>query len=107
MLELDAEIDARWQVKGVTATAWNATDQELVSADASEPSVTDSGNLSASELSDVIGGDPHLLRHGGKLSEPSCRRGPTGGCSRTGSPRSAAGCASRGSAASPPATSSR
>ena len=70
VLELDAEIDARWQVKGVTATAWNATDQELVSADASEPSVTDSGNLSASELSDVIGGDPHLLRHGGKLSEP-------------------------------------
>ena len=32
--------------------------------------MTDSGNLSPSELSDVIGGDPHLLRHGGKLSEP-------------------------------------
>ena len=29
VLELDAEIDARWQVPGVTATAWNATDQEL------------------------------------------------------------------------------
>jgi len=70
VLELDAEIDARWQVTGVTAKAWNATDQELVSADASEPSVTDSGNLSSSELSDVIGGDPHLLRHGGKLGEP-------------------------------------
>ena len=27
VLELDAEIDARWQVKGVTAKAWNATDQ--------------------------------------------------------------------------------
>jgi Rhs element Vgr protein len=70
VLELDAEIDARWQVKGVTAKAWNATDQELVSADASEPSVTDSGDLSPSDLSDVIGGDPHLLRHGGKLGEP-------------------------------------
>lgn len=70
VLELDAEIDARWQPKGVKATAWNATDQELVEAEASEPSVTDSGNLTASELSDVIGGDPHLLRHGGKLSEP-------------------------------------
>ena len=45
VLKLDAESDARWQVKGVTAKAWNATDQELVSADASEPSVTDSGNL--------------------------------------------------------------
>ena len=45
LLELDAEIDARWQVKGVQATAWNATDQALVTADASEPSVTESGNL--------------------------------------------------------------
>ena len=70
VLELDAEIDARWQVKGVKAKAWNATDQELVEADAAEPSVTASGNLSASDLADVIGGDPHLLRHGGKLGEP-------------------------------------
>ena len=70
VLELDAEIDARWQAKGFTATTWNATDQELVSADAAEPSVPESGNLPASELSDVIGGDPHLLRHGGQLSEP-------------------------------------
>jgi Rhs element Vgr protein len=70
VLELDAEIDARWQAKGVTAKAWNASDQELVSTDASEPSVPDSGNLSTSDLADVIGGDPHVLRHGGKLSEP-------------------------------------
>ncbi|HSK33147.1 MAG TPA: type VI secretion system tip protein VgrG [Propionicimonas sp.] len=70
VLELDAEIDARWQVPGVKATAWNATDQELVEAEAAEPSVTASGNLSASDLSDVFGGEAHLLRHGGKLSEP-------------------------------------
>jgi Rhs element Vgr protein len=70
VLELDAEIDARWQVPGVTATAWNATDQALIEADAAEPPVTASGNLTASTLSDVIGGDPHLLRHAGKLSEP-------------------------------------
>jgi Rhs element Vgr protein len=73
LLELDAEIDARWQVKGVKATAWNATDQALVTADASEPSVTESGNLSASQLSDVIGGDPHQLRHGGRVEEPELR----------------------------------
>ena len=73
LLELDAEIDARWQVKGVKATAWNATDQALVTADASEPSVTESGNLTASQLSDVIGGEPHQLRHGGRLGEPELR----------------------------------
>jgi Rhs element Vgr protein len=70
LLELDAEIDARWQVKGVKATAWSATDQALVTAEASEPTVTESGNLTSSELSDVVGGDPHLLRHGGRLGEP-------------------------------------
>jgi Rhs element Vgr protein len=70
VIELDAEIDARWQAKGVTATAWNPTDQELLRADASEPAVTESGNLSSSDLSDVIGGDPHLLRHGGAMGEP-------------------------------------
>jgi Rhs element Vgr protein len=78
VLELDAEIDARWQVKGVSAVAWNATDQEIVTADASEPSVTASGNLSSSELSDVIGGGPHLLRHGGKLGEPELQAGADG-----------------------------
>lgn len=70
VLELDAEIDARWQSPGVTATTWSATDQALVSAEAAEPSVTDSGDLSASDLSDVIGGDARVLRHGGWLSEP-------------------------------------
>lgn len=70
VLELDAEIDARWQVPGVTATAWDAADQALLTADAAEPQVTDSGDLSASSLADVLGGDPHVLRHGGRLGEP-------------------------------------
>jgi len=73
LLELDAEIDARWQVNGVVATAWNAADQTLLTAEASEPRVTESGNLSSSELSEVFGGDPHLLRHGGKLGEPELK----------------------------------
>lgn len=70
ILELDAEIDARWQVPGVTATAWDAADQALVTTDAAEPDVTESGDLTASALSDVLGGDPHVLRHGGRLTEP-------------------------------------
>lgn len=70
VLELDAEIDARWQVPGVTATSWSAADQAPVSTDAAEPAVTPSGDLSTSELSAVIGGEAHVLRHGGELSEP-------------------------------------
>jgi Rhs element Vgr protein len=70
LLELDAEIDARWQSKGITAHSWNATDQELVNKEANEPTTTNNGNLTTNQLADVIGGEAHSIRHGGKLSEP-------------------------------------
>ena len=109
VLELDAEIDARWQVKGVKASGLERhRPGARRRADATEPSVTDSGNLSPSDLADVIGGDPHVLRHGGKLGEPrAAGLGRRAAPAKTGSPRSAVGCASRGSPASPRATSSR
>ena len=70
LLELDAEIDARWQSKGIKASSWNATDQELIEAEAHEPSTTNNGNLSPTDLAEVIGGDTREIRHGGKLSQP-------------------------------------
>lgn len=70
LLELDVEIDARRQSKGIKASSWNAADQEIINADAKEPATTNNGNLSPSNLSDVIGGDTHEIRHGGKLSQP-------------------------------------
>jgi Rhs element Vgr protein len=69
-LELDAEIDARLQSKGITAQSWNAGDQTLLTTDAKEPANIENGNLSPGLLADVIGGDSHTVRHGGKLSEP-------------------------------------
>lgn len=73
VLELDAEIDARLQSKGVKAKAWNATDQEVIETEAAEPSTTENGNLDPDTLADVVGGDAHELRHGGKVSEPELR----------------------------------
>ena len=70
LLELDAEIDARLQNKGIKASSWNGTDQEVVEAEAAEPVTTNNGNLTPSALADVIGGDPLQIRHTGKLSEP-------------------------------------
>jgi len=69
LLELDAEIDARWQAKGIKASSWNATDQAVIVADASEPSTTGSGNLTYDELAAVMGGEAHEIRHGGKLDQ--------------------------------------
>lgn len=70
VLELDAEIDARWQSKGINAKSWSAADQAVVEADAKEPSMPKNGNLSTNDLAQVLGGDAHVIRHGGKLGEP-------------------------------------
>lgn len=70
ILELDAEIDARWQSKGIKASSWNSTDQELIEAEAVEPSTTKNGNLSPADLAAALGGSTHEIRHGGKLTQP-------------------------------------
>jgi Rhs element Vgr protein len=70
LLELDAEIDARRQSKGIKAGSWNPADQEVTEVDAKEPATTNNGNLSPSDLAAVVGGDPHQIRHAGKLSQP-------------------------------------
>jgi Rhs element Vgr protein len=69
ILELDAEIDARWQSKGVKASAWNPAGQERLETDAQEPPTANNGNLSPAELANVSGGDVQELRHGGKLEQ--------------------------------------
>ncbi|MEF8708594.1 MAG: type VI secretion system tip protein VgrG [Candidatus Accumulibacter propinquus] len=69
VLELDAEIDARWQSTGIKASSWSASEQAIVSAEAQEPTATRSGNLSAGDLAGVLAGEPYELRHGGRLDE--------------------------------------
>ncbi len=70
LLELDAEIDARQQSKGIKAGSWDAGEQDILVVAADEPTTTEIGNLSPADLADVIGGEPHEVRHGGRLSEP-------------------------------------
>ena len=70
IMELDAEIDARIQSPGIKAMSWSAADQEVTEAEASDASGSGSGNLSSSDLADVLGGDTRDLRHSGHLTEP-------------------------------------
>jgi Rhs element Vgr protein len=70
VLELDAEIDARYQSKGIKAFSWNATDQELLEAEAKEPAISQHGNLSPEDLAGVIHETADEIRHEGKLSQP-------------------------------------
>ena len=68
---LDAEIDARLQFKSVKGTAWNYTEQELISdTEAEEPPVPEAGNLSPDVLADVIGESEFRLYNSAKIEEP-------------------------------------
>ncbi len=68
---LDAEIDARLQHKSVKGTAWNYTEQELISdTEADEPPIPEAGNLSPDVLADVIGESEFRLYNGAKIKEP-------------------------------------
>jgi Rhs element Vgr protein len=67
ILAFEAEIDARYQYKAVNAKAWNYADQDLNQATGAEPSVSRIGNLSNSQLSDVLGLASLELRHGGRI----------------------------------------
>ncbi len=69
MLSFDGEIDAREQYSAIKAYSWNPADQEVVEIEAADPGVTLNGNLSASDLANVIGLEAFELRHGGNISD--------------------------------------
>ncbi|MFT5891006.1 MAG: Rhs element Vgr protein [Dokdonia sp.] len=69
MLDFDAEIDARHQVKKVSSYGWNHADQELLEIDGADPSVSLNGNISASDLNAIIGLETMELRHGGAVTD--------------------------------------
>ena len=69
ILELDAEIDARHQLKAVKTKAWNSDDQAVAEAEAANPSVSLNGNITADSLADVIGLNEYVVKHGGAIED--------------------------------------
>ncbi|MBI1227579.1 MAG: type VI secretion system tip protein VgrG [Bacteroidetes bacterium] len=70
ILEFDVEMDARNQFKAVKANAWDPTNQEIVESEASEPTVSNNGNISASTLADSMEVESFTLSHTGRLESP-------------------------------------
>jgi len=69
ILELDAEIDSRHQLNNITSRSWNFSNQQVLGSEASNPAVSLNGNLSSSDLANVLGVDNFLLNHGGRVEE--------------------------------------
>ncbi|MDE2427985.1 MAG: type VI secretion system tip protein VgrG [Burkholderiales bacterium] len=53
--ELNAEIDARYQLPSVKCSSWDFATQTVVSGSSSEPSVNPQGNFNGKTLSEVLG----------------------------------------------------
>jgi Rhs element Vgr protein len=69
VFEFEAGMDARDQYTAVKSSAWDMANQEVVEGDADEPSLTEQGNFSATDLADVIGLDEFKLQHTGKVPD--------------------------------------
>ena len=75
VLDMDAEIDARYQFPKVTATAWNSTEQEMITrVEAAEPTVPAAGDLSPDQLSKASSPDAVNMIHSGKIDQPELQQ---------------------------------
>lgn len=74
LLSFDSEIDARNQFANITSYGWNPSDQELVETEATDPGFNLNGNLSVSQLSEVIAHENLELRHGGNLNSTALQQ---------------------------------
>jgi Rhs element Vgr protein len=69
ILELEAEMDARHQFAGVSATAWDYATQKAIETSGKEPGVNKQGNLTGKKLATVAGPKILDLRHGGPIEK--------------------------------------
>jgi len=69
IVDLDAEMDARWQQNGVNATSWDAANQEALDMESVDPSINLNGNISPTDLAEVGSPETWTLPHGGQVKD--------------------------------------
>ena len=65
VLEFEAEMDARTQLKAVEAIAWNYASQDFFKADVSSSSLSEPGNVPGDDISDALSPAKYMMRHSG------------------------------------------
>lgn len=69
MMEFEAEMDARSQLAAVKSKSWDYSSQEIIEEESEDPSVEETGNISASDLTDVLGISEFAQIHSGKIED--------------------------------------
>lgn len=67
ILDMEAEMDARDQFKAVKASSWDYAGQEPLESEGEDPGLDQAGNISESELAEVVGPEELSLRHSGEV----------------------------------------
>jgi Rhs element Vgr protein len=71
LISFQADIDARLQRASVSARAWDAAGQAMVSAEATPQTLDLQGNLTSATLADVVGPASVALQSGGQVTRES------------------------------------
>lgn len=69
VMELDLEMDARYQAASVKTKAWAQADQEIIEAEAADPASPQQGNLDAATLAEAAGAQAVELYDSGQADE--------------------------------------
>jgi len=67
VFEFEAEMDARNQYAATKSKSWDYTNQEVIESEGEDPEITEQGNISGSDLADVIGLENFEMQHPGQV----------------------------------------
>ena len=68
VISFEAEMDARDQYAATTSSTWDFAAQEVLEQEGTDPGLDDHGNVSASDLADVVGLENYEQLHTGNLT---------------------------------------
>lgn len=67
--EFETDIDARRQFKSVKSHSWNYSDQQLQDSDEGSSSLAEEGNLSSSDLADLLNAEEYAVNHAAFIAD--------------------------------------
>jgi len=69
IFEFETDLDARRQFKLVKSHSWNYSDQQLQDSDEGSFSFTEGGNITSSELADVLNSEEYAVNHAAFIAD--------------------------------------
>ncbi|MCB0396106.1 MAG: type VI secretion system tip protein VgrG [Flavobacteriales bacterium] len=69
IMEFEADMDARDQLAASVSKSWDFTAQEMIEEEGEDPGLSEQGDFTTSDLSDVIGLETFTQQHSGKVED--------------------------------------